>query len=261
MKFGRRESDKGVRVGDGAGLCVLLNGLTPGPSRLSAHRAGGVGGFTLIELVTTATVLAILTLGVMPLVKVSFKRQREQELRERLREIRTAIDQFHREAIAAPLTNPGGVQTQGPSGQQGLTPPGIINQRPGPGFVDPRIRVFISDQKIFTVDNPDRYPPDLDTLVKGVDVMPFASAAGGLGGGRGVAGVDALEAAKEEAVTAKTKVYLRSVPIDPMTGKADWNLRSLYDTPDASSWGGQNVFNVNSKSTATALNGEKYSDW
>jgi general secretion pathway protein G len=46
-----------------------------------------------------------------------------------------------------------------------------------------------------------------------------------------------------------------------MTGKADWDLRSSYDTADAGSWGGENVFDVRSKSRATALNGEKYSDW
>src|SRR2546421_913389 len=57
-------------------------------------------GFTLIELVITVAVLAILTLGVMPLVQVSVKRQKEQQLRETLREMREAIDQFHREALA-----------------------------------------------------------------------------------------------------------------------------------------------------------------
>ena len=57
-------------------------------------------GFSLIELVITVSVLAILTLGVIPLVQVSVKRQKEQELRGALREMREAIDQFHREAVA-----------------------------------------------------------------------------------------------------------------------------------------------------------------
>src|SRR5688572_25837719 len=57
-------------------------------------------GFTLIELVITVTVLAILTLGVIPLVQVSVKRQKEEQLRAALREMREAIDQFHREALA-----------------------------------------------------------------------------------------------------------------------------------------------------------------
>ncbi len=75
------------------------------------------------------------------------------------------------------------------------------------------------------------YPPDLQTLVDGVDV-----------------------------ITAKVK-FLRSIPVDPMTGNADWDLRSNQDDPDASSWGGQSVFDVHSKSTATALDGTKYNTW
>ena len=59
----------------------------------------------------------------------------------------------------------------------------------------------------------------------------------------------------------KTKVYLRQIPIDPMTGKADWDFRSCYDPADSTSWGGENVFDVHSKSNGKALNGEKYSDW
>jgi general secretion pathway protein G len=46
-----------------------------------------------------------------------------------------------------------------------------------------------------------------------------------------------------------------------MTGQADWDLRSTYDSPDASSWGGENVFDVRSKSTETALDGTKYNEW
>jgi len=57
-------------------------------------------GFTLIELVITVAVLAILTLGVIPLMQVSVKRQKEEQLRAALREMREAIDQFHREALA-----------------------------------------------------------------------------------------------------------------------------------------------------------------
>jgi general secretion pathway protein G len=62
-------------------------------------------------------------------------------------------------------------------------------------------------------------------------------------------------------LSTKQKVYLRQVPIDPMTGKAEWDIRSSYDPADSNSWGGENVFDVRSKSKETALNGEKYSDW
>ena len=206
-------------------------------------------GFTLIELVITVTVLAILTLGIVPLVQVSVKRQKEEQLRAALREMREAIDQFHREALAAPQ------QPQPIAGGE----PGNTGNRPVPQPSDPRIRVYISDQTIFTVDNPDRYPPDLETLVKGVDVLPFAMPAT-LTGGAGITGPGIIERS-ENSVIPKTKIYLRQLPVDPMTGKAEWDLRSCYDPSDATSWGGENVFDVHSKSKDTALDGTKYSDW
>ncbi len=220
-----------------------------------------INGFTLIELVITVAVLAILTLGVIPLVQISVKRQKEEQLREALREMREAIDQFHREALAGAQFQinqsgqiPGGEPSPGqPSGRSGTNPQPQSNI-----FTDPRVRVFISDQTIFTTDNPDRYPPDLDTLVKGVGVLPVTI--GGLGR-RGNLNYTATEAATEESTIPKTKVYLRQIPIDPMTGKTDWQFRSCYDPSDATSWGGENVFDVHSKSDAKALNGDKYSDW
>jgi general secretion pathway protein G len=78
------------------------------------------------------------------------------------------------------------------------------------------------------------YPPDLDTLVKGVQ----------LGG------------ANDRKIR-----FLRRVPVDPVTGRAEWGLRAIADDPDTMSWGGKNVFDVYSKSTATALDGTRYSDW
>jgi general secretion pathway protein G len=78
------------------------------------------------------------------------------------------------------------------------------------------------------------YPPDIDTLVKGVQ----------------------LTGAKSEHVR-----FLREFPKDPMTGTTDWGMRSVQDDTDTTSWGGQDVFDVYSKSTGTALDGTKYSDW
>ena len=200
-------------------------------------------GFSLIELVITVTVLTILTLGAMPLVKVSVKRQREQQLREALRQLRTAIDEFHRDTFGMMCTGAG---IQGGSGG-GMQPPPV-------GMIDPRSKVVISDCTIFGVDNPDHYPPDLDTLVAGVNVMPRGVGPGGAGN------LD-VDATKVGQLSTKQKVYLRGLPIDPMTGKAEWDLRSSYDPADSNSWGGENVFDVRSKSKETALNGEKYSDW
>lgn len=197
-------------------------------------------GFSLIELVITVTVLTILTLGVLPLVKISVRRQKEQQLRETLRQIRMAIDEFHRDTVGTVCTGAALTPQQQAQQQQNV-------------FLDPRSKVVISDCTIFGVDNPDHYPPDLETLVNGVNVVPRGSA-----GGRGQQGINATEVGQ---VSTKTKVYLRGMPVDPITGKAEWDLRSCYDSADAGSWGGENVFDVRSKSKATALNGERYSDW
>src|SRR4026207_530397 len=162
-------------------------------------------GFSLIELVITTTVLTILTLGAMPLVKVSVRRQKEQQLRETLRQIRMAIDEFHRDTVGMVCT--GVALTPQQQGQQQQNT-----------FLDPRSKVVISDCTIFGVDNPDHFPPDLETLVNGVNVVPRGSA-----GGRGQPGVNATEVAQ---VSTKQKGYLRGLPVDPMTGEADWGLRS-----------------------------------
>lgn len=81
------------------------------------------------------------------------------------------------------------------------------------------------------------YPPDLATLVSGV---PLSTAQGS---------------------NSKRLHFLSKIPVDPMTGSADWGLRSAQDDTDSTSWGGQDVFDVYCKSTGTALNGTKYSDW
>ena len=75
------------------------------------------------------------------------------------------------------------------------------------------------------------YPPDLQTLVTGVDVQ------------------------------GKKVRFLRSIPVDPMTGNTDWGMRSMQDDPTSDSFSGQSVFDVYSKSTGTALDGTKYSEW
>jgi general secretion pathway protein G len=197
-------------------------------------------GFSLIELVITITVLTIMTLGVLPLVKVAVRRQKEQELRDSLRQLRMAIDEFHRDTIGMVCTGVALNAQQQAQQQQSA-------------ILDPRSKVVISDCTIFGVDNPDHYPPDLNTLVEGVNVLPRGSM-----GGRGQQGVNATEVGQ---LSTKQKTYLRRLPIDPMTGKADWELRSSYDRVDAGSWGGENVFDVRSKSKEKALNGERYSDW
>ena len=147
-------------------------------------RAGG--GFTLLELIIATSIVVILSTMVVPLARVTIKREKERMLRSALWEMRDAIDRYKDAA------DRGGFQTK----------------------VDSQ-----------------NYPPDLETLVKGVDVQ------------------------------GKKIRFLRKIPIDPMTGNTEWGLRSMQDDPDSDSWGGQNVFDVYTKSQGEALDGTKYKDW
>ena len=151
------------------------------------RQSGSQRGFTLLELIVAATILAVLTLMALPLARVTIQREREKQLRQDLWEMRDAIDRYKDAA------DRGAFQTK----------------------VDSQ-----------------NYPPDLDTLVKGVEIQ----------GG-------------------KKLRFLRSIPIDPMTKTTEWGLRSMQDDPDSDSWGGQNVFDVFTKSQGTGLDGTKYKDW
>ena len=216
-------------------------------SQIANRKSQISGGFTLLELIVTLTVLAILVMGTIPLAENAVKRQRELRLREALRMMRNAIDEFKRDTVGAC-----------PQGAVTTTNPTIPGQPGGVGNIpaDPRSRVIVDDCKIFDTENIDRYPPDLKTLVDGVRVK-----ARGLNvQQKGV--FDDKNATEINEEREITKVYLREIPIDPMTGKDDtWQLRSSFQSPDATSWDEINVFDVRSGSDEEALNGEKYSDW
>ena len=149
-------------------------------------RLAGERGLTLIELIVTVAILAVLASAAIPIARFQVKRQKERELRYDLWMIRDAIDKYKDAA------DRGAFQTK----------------------VDSQ-----------------NYPPDLDTLVNGVEVQ-----------------------------TKKVK-FLRHIPIDPMTNQADWGERSMQDDPNSTSFGGQSVFDVYSKSQGTGLDGTKYSTW
>ncbi len=89
-----------------------------------------------------------------------------------------------------------------------------------------------ADRQLFQIKlGTEGYPPDLETLVKGVDI------------------------------SGKKVRFLRRIPVDPMTGKDEWGMRSMQDDPEGDSFGGQNVFDVYTKSEGTAIDGTKYKDW
>lgn len=146
----------------------------------------GEAGLTLVELIVTVAILAILASAAVPLTRLQVKREKERELRYDLWQMRDAIDHYKDAADR---------------------------------------NAFMTKVDSFN------YPPDLQTLVDGVDVQ------------------------------GKKVRFLRRIPVDPMTGNDDWGLRAMQDDPNSDSWGGQNVFDVYSKSDGTALDGTKYNTW
>lgn len=198
-------------------------------------------GYTLLELVITLGVLAVLVMGTIPLADNAVKRQKEQKLRDALRQMRSAIDEFKRDTIGACTT--GATTTRNQIDPNQALP------------ADPRSRVIIDDCKIFDSDNLDRYPPDLETLVNGVRVK---SRSPDIRGSTPFEDKNATETLENKEVT---KVYLREIPVDPFTGEKDWRLRSSYQDKDSENWDEVNVFDVRSAADGEALNGEKYSDW
>ncbi|HEK85947.1 MAG: type II secretion system protein [Candidatus Saccharicenans sp.] len=165
----------------------------------SSNSANRAQGFTLLEMVVTLAILAILTSVAIPIITTSVKREKEAELRENLRLIREAIDQYKK----------------------------------------------LADEKKIKVE-PDSYgyPPDLETLVKGVEVEE-----------------EITDPSGKKSVKKVLVRFLRRIPRDPMTDSYEWGLRSYQDDPDSDNWGGQNVYDVYTKSQAKALDGSKYHDW
>jgi general secretion pathway protein G len=146
-------------------------------------------GFSLIELIVTVTLIAIIAGLAVPLARNSIRRQQEVELRRALREMRVAIDRF-KEASDLGL-----------------------------------IEVTLGTEG---------YPEDLEILVEGVDQIG--------------------------TVDRRLK-FLRRVLVDPMTNSEEWGMRSYQDDPESNSWGGENVFDVYTRSNALAMDGSTYSEW
>jgi general secretion pathway protein G len=148
------------------------------------------GGFTLLELVVTATVLMILASVTVPLARNGLKRQQELELRRSLREMRLAIDDYKKQAEL----------------QKIKAPPAEANF----------------------------YPESLEILVEGVPATG--------------------------SLNRKVR-FLRRIPVDPLTGKAEWGLRNTSDDANSTSWGGGHVYDVYTLSQGTGMNGIPYREW
>lgn len=154
------------------------------------RRKKGERGLTLVELIVSFTILALLCGMVVPLARYKVRRDRERELRWALREMRASIDKYK------------DMCDQNKLGQVKL--------------------------------GTDCYPETLEQMVEGVKVSG--------------------------KIDTKIRL-LRRIPKDPMTNSFDWGKRSMQDDPKSTAWGGQNVFDVFTKSTAKAGDGTQYNEW
>ncbi len=146
-------------------------------------------GFSLIEMIVTMTIVAIIAGLAVPLARNAIIRQREVELRRALREIRVAIDRY-KEASDLGL-----------------------------------IQVTLGTEG---------YPESLELLAEGVDQI---------------------------GTVDRQLKFLRRIPVDPMTDSSQWGLRAYGDDPESTSWGGENVFDVYTRSQETAMDGTSYREW
>ena len=156
----------------------------------ASRRAGGQGGFSLIELIVAFSILLTLTAMSVPLARYKVRRDKERDLHRAVVEIRTAIDKY-KDAADKGEIGPLKLESEG-------------------------------------------YPETLEMLVEGVK--------------------------KTGAVDKKFK-FLRRIPKDPMTNSTDWGKRSMQDDPKSTSWGGQNVFDVYTKTTERTRDGSSYAEW
>lgn len=157
---------------------------------VAARRRKGQAGLSLVELIVAFTILLTLTAMALPMARYKVRREKEQTLRQSLREIRTAIDKY---------------KDMADRGELGQTKLGTEN-----------------------------YPETLEVLVEGVKIP---------------------------GPEDKKVKFLRRMPKDPFTNSADWGKRSTQDDPKSQSWGGQNVFDVYSKTMERAPDGTPYSEW
>ena len=148
-------------------------------------------GFTIIELIIVIAIISTLAVVAIPMVETSVKREREIVLKRSLRELRSAIDDYHD---------------------------------------------FILKNKIKHDDETYAYPEELEILVKGIEY-------------------------RDKKNKAKIRKFLRRIPADPMTGLIEWGLRSYQDKRNSTHWGGENIWDIYSKSDKKALNGSYYKEW
>jgi len=253
-----------------------------------AFRIRDRSGLTLVELIVAFAILMVLSMMAMPLARVKVQRDKERLLRERLSEMRKAIERFKDAADAGMLgqidpDNHGypeslelmveGVSAQGGMGmgmgmggmgmgmgsQGGMGGRSGMGNRSGGAFGGQSGGGFGGQQR-GGQQRGGAFGGQQGGGGFGSSSSGFGNSRGGMGGRSG-SGIGGMRGSRDDEDGEQTIRFLRKIPVDPMTGQADWGMRSMSDDPQSFSWGGDNVFDVFSRSMDQALDGTYYRDW
>jgi prepilin-type N-terminal cleavage/methylation domain-containing protein len=256
-------------------------------------RGGSRAGMTLVELIVAFSILLILSTMALPMTKMKVQREKERRLRMALEEMRTAIDRYKDAADAGLLGEQdpdnhgypesldilvdgvdvaeGGAGMAGMAGMGGM--PGMGGQQGMGGMqggVGGRSSGFGNQGSAF---GGNRDSGGFGSGGSSFGNRNSGGSSGGFGsrsgpsrsnssrsGSRGGFGSSGLGDSDDEEKDKKMR-FLRKIPVDPITGRAEWGMRSVSDSADSMSWGGGNVFDVFSLSMETSLDGTRYSEW
>jgi general secretion pathway protein G len=203
---------------------------------------------TLLELILTIGILLVLSTAAIPMFRVTIQHRKETELRNNLREMRNAIDRYKDDADKNLIRTEVGSQNYPPDLQTLVDGVAISNAGGGAGGISASALAGASNTSQFGSAGTSQF-----------STPQFGAGTTGAPSGNSQLGSGAAQALSD--VPSKVR-YLRKIPVDPMTGKADWGLRAVQDDPDSDSWGGHNVFDVYSQSQAISSDEKtKYSEW
>jgi len=256
-------------------------------------------GLTLVELIVAFSIMMILSTMALPLARMKVQREKERRLREALHTVRTAIDRYKDMADEGKLgqldpeshgyppslevlvegveVTMGGAGMGGPMGGQGFGSPAggpQGRQRRGRGGSSFGQGGSFGQQGSSFGQGGSSFGQGGSSFGgnRGGRSQGFGSQRSsgfgsqrdsGFGSNRSGFGSNSRSGGSDDPLDSEPEKirFLRKIPEDPMTGMADWGLRSVQDDPDSYSWGGQNVFDVYSKSMDQALDGTYYRDW
>lgn len=234
----------------------------------------------MVELIVAFSILLILSTMALPMTKMKVQREKERRLRMALEEIRTAIDRYKDAADSGLLgeqdpdnhgypesldvlvegvevsSGGAGGMGMGMGGMQGMGQQGMGGGMQQ-GGIGGRSSGFGNSGSSF---GGNRSSSVGNRGGSSRNSGGFGSSRSGSSNSRGGFGSNSMGESDDDD-EAKTMRFLRKIPIDPITGTAEWGMRSVSDSPDSMSWGGGNVFDVFSMSMETSLDGTRYSDW